>query len=63
MINGGVIAFFYIDDIVICFKKKDEVKACSAITGLQVKYELSELGDLKWFLEIHILRDRAKNLL
>jgi hypothetical protein len=63
MINGGIIAFFYVDDIVICFRKKDEAKARSAITGLQAKYELSGLGDLKWFLGIHILRDRAKNLL
>jgi len=63
MINGGIIAFFYVDDIVICFRKKDEAKARSAITGLQAKYELSGLGDLKWFLGIHILRDRAKKLL
>ena len=47
MINGGVIAFFYVDDIVICYKKKDEGKAKSVIHGLQSKYELSGLGDLK----------------
>ena len=63
MINRRIITFFYIDDIVICFRKKDEAKARSAITGLQVKYELSGLGDLKWFLGIHILRNRAKKLL
>jgi len=63
MINEGIITFFYVDDIVICFRKKDEIKACSVITGLQVKYKLSRLENLKWFLEIHILRDRAKNLL
>jgi len=63
MINGRIIAFFYIDDIVICFRKKDEIKTCSVITDLQVKYELSELENLKWFLGIHILQNRAKNLL
>src|SRR5436190_13013591 len=63
MINREIIAFFYVDDIVICFRKKDKAKARSAITGLQAKYELSGLEDLKWFLGIHILRDRAKNLL
>ena len=47
MINEKIIAFFYIDDIVICFKKKNEVKTHSVITDLQVKYELSELEDLK----------------
>ena len=47
MINRGVIAFFYMDDIVICYRKKDEGKAKSAIRGLQSKYELSELENLK----------------
>ena len=63
MINKDIITFFYIDDIVICYKKKDEGKAKSTICGLQSKYELSGLGDFKWFLGIHILRNRAKKLL
>jgi hypothetical protein len=63
MINGGVIAFFYVDDIVICYRKKDEVKVKAATAGLQARYAMNELGDLKWFLGIHVLRDRAKRLL
>ena len=47
MINGGVIIFFYIDNIIICYKKKDEGKAKLMICGLQSKYELSKLRDLK----------------
>ena len=47
MINRGVITFFYVDDIVICYKKKDEGKAKLVIKGLQSKYELSRLGDLR----------------
>ena len=47
MINEGVIAFFYMNDIVICYRKKDEDKAKSTIHGLQLKYELSKLKDLK----------------
>ena len=27
MINRGIIAFFYVDDIVICYRKKDKAKA------------------------------------
>ena len=63
MINGGVIAFFYVDDIVICYRKKDEAKAKAAVSGLQAKYAMNELGSLKWFLGIHVLRDRAKRAL
>ena len=63
MINGGVIAFFYVDDIVICYRKKDEAKARVATSGLQAKYAMNVLGSLKWFLGVHVLRDRAKRLL
>src|SRR6266487_639171 len=63
MINGGVIAFFYVDDIVICYRKKDEAKARVATSGLQAKYAMNVLGSLKWFLGVHVLRDRAKKLL
>src|SRR2546427_1350509 len=34
MINGGVIAFFYVDDIMICYRKKDEAKARTATSRL-----------------------------
>jgi hypothetical protein len=63
MINRDIITFFYMNDIVICYRKKDEGKVKSAICDLQSKYELSRLEKFKWFLEIHILRDRAKNFL
>ena len=63
MINGGVIAFFYVDDIVICHRKQDEAKAKATVAGLQAKYTMSILGSLKWFLGVHVLRDRAKRTL
>ena len=63
MINGGVIIFFYVDDIVICYRKKDEKKAKTTVTSLKARYAMNELGSLRWFLGIHVLRDRAKRLL
>ena len=59
MINGGVVVFFFVDDIVICYRKRDEARAKAAVEGLQSKYTMNVLGDLKWFLEIHVLRNRA----
>ena len=34
MINGGVIVFFYVDDIVICYKKQDGAKAKATVDDL-----------------------------
>ena len=59
MINGGIVVFFFVDDIVICYRKRDEAYAKAAVEGLQSKYTMNVLGDLKWFLEIHVLRNRA----
>ena len=55
MISGGVIIFFYVDDIVICYRKKNEKMAKNAVTGLKARYVMNELGSLKWFLGIHVL--------
>src|SRR3954471_6800709 len=33
MIKGGVIVFFYVDDIVFCFRKSEEAVAKEAIRG------------------------------
>ena len=55
MINKDVIIFFYVDDIVICYRKKDEKMAKTIIISLKAQYTMNELGSLKWFLGIHIL--------
>ena len=55
MISEKVIIFFYVDDIVICYRKKDKKKTKTAITGLKARYAMNELESLKWFLEIHVL--------
>ena len=63
MIKGGVIVFFFVDDIVFCYRKKDKGVVDAARATLEGKFQLSFLGELKWFLGIHVLRDRqAKKL-
>jgi len=59
IISGGVIVFFFIDNIIVYYRKQDKAKAKAIILGLQAKYTINILGDLKWFLGIHVLRDRA----
>ena len=63
MINKDIIIFFYVDNIVICYQKKDKKMAKNAIIGLKAWYVMNELESLKWFLEIHVFRDKAKRLL
>lgn len=60
MTKGGTIVFFYVDDIVFCYRKKDGAVAKEAVAGLEKRYTMSVLGELKWFLGIHILRDRTR---
>ena len=40
-IQGGIILFFYVDDIVIAFRKHQEAEARSLIEKLQSKYKLT----------------------
>ncbi|KAL3954342.1 hypothetical protein ACCO45_009905 [Purpureocillium lilacinum] len=60
MQKGGLIVFFFVDDIIWAYRMVDKALAKEAMAGLQRKYEMSVLGDPKWFLGIHIIRDRAK---
>ena len=63
MLKGGVIVFFYVDDIVFCYRKKDQEVVDATKTALQQQFELNHLGELKWFLGIHVIRDRQSKKL
>jgi hypothetical protein len=58
MLNGNIIIFFYVDDIVFCYYKKDKARTKGVIQELQKEYQINIFGELKWFLGIYILRDR-----
>jgi len=53
-----LIVFFYVDDIVFCYRKKDQEVIEATKRGLEAKYQLNFLGEPKWFLGPHVLRDR-----
>ncbi len=55
MIKSGVIVFFYVDDIIFCYRKSEEPVAKKAIKRLEAHYTMKLLEKLRWFLEIHIL--------
>ncbi|EXU94703.1 reverse transcriptase domain protein [Metarhizium robertsii] len=58
MTKGPVIVFFFVDDIIWAYRKADKEIAKEAIEGLKSRYKMTQLGEPKWFLGIHILRDR-----
>ena len=63
MRRGGIICFFYVDDIVFAFWKKNTWNVNKAVSEMRNNFKLNKLGELKWFLGIHIFRDRLKRSL
>jgi hypothetical protein len=61
--NGHILVFFYVDDIVIISHPKHRAECQEFKEKLLQKYQFKQLGELKWFLGIRILRDRSKKLL
>ena len=51
------------DDIVFVFRKKNAKHVTGAVTKMRKHFKLNIIGELKWFLGIHIFRDRPKRSL
>lgn len=60
MTKGSMIVFFFVDDIIWAYPKADQELAKAAIDGLKTRYQMTQMGEPKWFLGIHILRDRNR---
>ena len=58
--DGKVIVFFYVDDICIFYYRKERVRYEEVRSLLLGKYEMREMGELKWFLGIRVVRDRTQ---
>jgi len=53
-----VIVVFFVDDVQIIYHRDDKAKAQELISNLKEAYELRDLGDIKWFLGVRVIRDR-----
>jgi hypothetical protein len=58
--NSKLILFFYVDDIVILYHRKDTQEHEQFRAKLLDAYEIREMGELQWFLGIRIIRDRLR---
>ncbi len=56
--NDWLVVFFYVDDITVLFHCQHHAKFLAFKEELMRRYEMHDLGDLKWFLGIRIVRDR-----
>ncbi|OAQ57580.1 polyprotein [Pochonia chlamydosporia 170] len=57
--NSWLTIFFFVDDIVLLYRARHQDAADKFIVKLKTQYEMKDLGELKWFLGIRVLRDRA----
>ena len=58
--NSKLILFFYVDDICILYHRNNREAYEAFRTQLLREYEMRELGELRWFLGIRIVRDRIQ---
>ena len=61
--NRHLLVFFFVDDIVIIYSKENREYVDHFETQLLQTYEMRRLGELEWFLGIHITRDRTNRRL
>jgi len=57
--NDKLIIFFYVDDIVVLRHLSNIFAYYKFREKLLDGYKMREIGELKWFLGIRIIRDRA----
>jgi hypothetical protein len=57
--NDKLIVFFYVDDIVVLFYPSNIFAYHEFREKLLDAYKMREMGELKWFLGIRIIRDRT----
>jgi hypothetical protein len=58
--NSKLIVFFYVDDIVVLSHPDNQSAYDDFRSGLLDAYQMREMGELKWFLGIRVLRDRGE---
>jgi hypothetical protein len=58
-IKNGILVFFYVDDIIVAYRKNRQEQVDELAQQLQVKYKICGGDPIQWFLGMEILRDRT----
>ncbi len=61
--KNGIICFFYMDNIVFALKKDQSDKVERTVISLSKALTIERKGELKWFLGLHVIRDRSEGAL
>jgi hypothetical protein len=62
-VKDGVLIFFYVDDIVVAYRKRAQEVVDAALGELKRIYTLQGGQDLQWFLGVEVIRDRRRRLI
>ncbi len=63
MQKHGIICFFYVENIVFAFKKDQRDEVEKTIISLSKALTIGKKRELKWFLGLHVIRDRSERAL
>ena len=55
-----MMVIFYVDDVLLLYRREDKEKALEFKKKLAEKYEIRDEGEVKWFLGIRVIRDRQQ---
>jgi hypothetical protein len=61
--HDGILIFFYVDDIVVAYKKDREPVVHEMLRKLKQQYHLDGGSELQWFLGIRVIRDRERRII
>ena len=61
--KDGIICFFFVDDILFAFKRERSEQVKKTIDSLSLVFTVEVLGEMKWFLGLHIIRHRPSRAL
>ncbi len=56
----SILCFFFVDNIVFTFKKKDQPNVKEIVNALKGRFRLEELGKFKWFFRMYIFKNKNK---
>jgi hypothetical protein len=61
--DNGIFLLFHVDDILLVSRKDCTGQALTIRKALIARYEVKDLGELNWFLDIRVIRDRGQDKL
>ncbi len=62
-INDWLVIFFFINDIITLYHRTYHYRWEAFKQRLFNKYEFKDLGEIKWFIGIRVIRDRTQRKL